>query len=61
MDTRDALEFMIAGATAVQVGTANFVDPMLWQGMIDGIADYLRRHGLERVTDLIGSVQMGKD
>ena len=61
MDARDALEFMIAGATAVQVGTANFVDPMLWPSMIDGIADYLQRHGLEHVTDLIGSVQMGKD
>jgi len=61
MDARDALEFMIAGATAVQVGTANFVDPMLWQRMIDGIADYLQRHGLERATDLIGSVQMDKD
>ena len=61
MDARDALEFMIAGATAVQVGTANFVDPTLWQSMIDGIAGYLQRHGLERATDLIGSVQMGKD
>src|SRR5678816_2661425 len=48
MDARDALEFMIAGATAVQVGTANFVDPMLWQRMIDGIANYLQRHGLEK-------------
>src|SRR3954465_11856075 len=59
MDARDALEFMIAGATAVQVGTANFVDPLLWQGMIDGIAGYLRRHGIERALDLVGSVDMG--
>ena len=58
MDARDALEFMIAGATAVQVGTANFVDPLLWQGMIDGIAGYLRRHGIERAIDLVGSVDM---
>jgi dihydroorotate dehydrogenase (NAD+) catalytic subunit len=58
MDARDALEFMIAGATAVQVGTANFVDPMLWQGIIDGIADYLRRHGIVSAMDLVGSVDM---
>jgi dihydroorotate dehydrogenase (NAD+) catalytic subunit len=58
MDARDALEFMIAGATAVQVGTANFVDPLLWQGMIDGIAGYLRRHRIERAMDLVGSVDM---
>src|SRR6187455_2559804 len=55
MDARDAIEFMIAGATAVQVGTANFVDPLLWQGMIDGIAGYLRRHGIEHAMDLVGS------
>ena len=59
MDARYALEFMIAGAAAVQVGTANFVDPLLWQGMIDGIAGYLRRHGIERAIDLVGSVDMG--
>ena len=47
MDARDALEFMIAGATAVQVGTANFVDPLLWQRMIDGIGEYLCRHTID--------------
>ena len=36
-DARDALEFMIAGATAVQVGTANFVDPLIWPKLLDGI------------------------
>src|SRR5690606_18613643 len=40
----DALEFIIAGADAVQVGTANFVDPFLWQGLVDGINAYLDRH-----------------
>ena len=58
MDARDALEFMIAGATAVQVGTANFVDPLLWQRMIDGISDYLRRHDIESAMALVGSVDM---
>src|SRR6185436_5289747 len=38
-DARDAIEFMIAGATAVQVGTANFVDPLIWPKLLDGIED----------------------
>src|SRR5687767_9035677 len=53
----DALEFLIAGATAVQVGTANFVDPFIWPKLLDGITAYLQRHRLARVTDLIGAVQ----
>src|SRR5207237_1638381 len=40
----DALEFIIAGATAVQVGTANFVDPFIWSKLTDGIGDYMTRH-----------------
>ncbi len=58
MDARDALEFLIAGATAVQVGTANFVDPFVWSKVIDGIADYLKRHGIARASDLVGTVDM---
>jgi dihydroorotate dehydrogenase (NAD+) catalytic subunit len=53
---RDALEFIIAGATAVQVGTANFVDPFIWSKLLDGITDYLRRHQVGRVSDLVGSI-----
>jgi dihydroorotate dehydrogenase (NAD+) catalytic subunit len=60
MDARDALEFIVAGATAVQVGTANFVEPLLWQTMIDGIADYMRRHNIEHVADLVGTVDMNR-
>jgi dihydroorotate dehydrogenase (NAD+) catalytic subunit len=52
----DALEFMIAGATAVQIGTANFVDPFIWSKLLRGIEDYLQRHGLSRVADLIGTL-----
>jgi dihydroorotate dehydrogenase (NAD+) catalytic subunit len=52
----DALEFMIAGATAVQVGTANFVDPFIWSKLLDGMRDYLQRHGIARVADLVGTV-----
>src|SRR5713226_1050321 len=55
-DARDALEFMIAGASAVQVGTANFVDPFIWPKLLDGISHYLRRHHFERVTDIVGTV-----
>jgi dihydroorotate dehydrogenase (NAD+) catalytic subunit len=56
----DALEFMIAGATAVQVGTANFVDPFIWPKLIAGITSYLDRHGLARAADLVGTVQTKK-
>ncbi len=52
----DALEFIIAGATAVQVGTANFVDPFIWSKLTAGIEDYMRRHNVRRIIDLVGSV-----
>ncbi len=54
----DALEFIIAGASAVQVGTANFVDPFIWTRLVDGIDAYLTRHRLARVADLVGSMQV---
>jgi dihydroorotate dehydrogenase (NAD+) catalytic subunit len=57
---RDALEFLIAGATAVQVGTANFVDPFIWPKLLTGIQDYLTRHGIERVPDLVGTLERGR-
>jgi dihydroorotate dehydrogenase (NAD+) catalytic subunit len=56
----DALEFIIAGATAVQVGTANFVDPFIWNKLTDGLRGYMQRHGIERVTDLVGSIDVTK-
>jgi len=58
MDARDALEFMIAGANAVQIGTANFVDPFIWTKVLDGICQYGARHNIERLGDLVGSVDM---
>src|SRR5579862_1383875 len=54
----DAIEFIIAGATAIQVGTANFVDPFIWPKLIAGIDAYLDRHHFARVQDLIGRVEM---
>jgi len=55
-DARDALEFMIAGATAVQVGTANFVDPFIWSKLLDGMREYMERHNLARISDLVGTI-----
>jgi dihydroorotate dehydrogenase (NAD+) catalytic subunit len=55
---RDALEFMIAGATAVQVGTANFVDPFIWSKLLDGMREYMGRHNIERISDLVGTIDL---
>jgi dihydroorotate dehydrogenase (NAD+) catalytic subunit len=52
----DVLEFMIAGADAVQVGTANFVDPFIWGSLLDGLRDYMTRHEVWRLGDLVGSL-----
>jgi dihydroorotate dehydrogenase (NAD+) catalytic subunit len=52
----DALEFIIAGATAVQVGTANFVDPFIWTKLTTGIRDYMTRHQIARLADLVGTI-----
>jgi dihydroorotate dehydrogenase (NAD+) catalytic subunit len=55
-EARDALEFIIAGASAVQVGTANFVDPFVWPKLLAGIEGYMDRHAVERVGDLVGTL-----
>jgi dihydroorotate dehydrogenase (NAD+) catalytic subunit len=52
----DVLEFMLAGAAAVQVGTANFVDPFIWSKLVDGIEEYMQRHRMTRLADLVGSI-----
>ena len=53
----DALEFLIAGASAVAVGTATFTDPGTAEAVVEGIEDYLRRHGLEDLQSLIGTLR----
>lgn len=53
----DAIEFLLAGATAVQIGTANFIDPAITMKVIDGIEKYLARHGFASVTDIIGALE----
>ena len=55
---RDALEFLIAGAAAVQVGTANFEDPGLWPKLRAGLTDYLERHGHASVREVVGTVDL---
>ena len=54
----DAIEFMIAGASAIGVGTALFYDPLVCPKINDGIADYLGRHGMQSVGDLTGSLEL---
>lgn len=56
MSGRDALEFILAGATAIQVGTANFINPRITIEIIDYIEDYCARHGVTDIKDLIGAV-----
>ncbi|MGX8690939.1 MAG: dihydroorotate dehydrogenase [Bacteroidaceae bacterium] len=53
----DAIEFLLAGASAVQIGTANFIDPSISEKVIDGIAEYLQRHGFNSVQDIIGALE----
>ena len=54
----DAVAFLLCGATAVQVGTANYVNPRAGLEVRDGIEAYCRRHGISRVTDLIGALEV---
>lgn len=56
MNATDAIEFMLAGATTVQVGTANFIDPAATMKIIHGIEDYMIRHNINDVNDLIGGM-----
>jgi len=57
-NTEDALEFLIAGASAVQVGTANFYDPGASIKIVDGLSEYCERNGLGSITELTGTVRL---
>jgi dihydroorotate dehydrogenase (NAD+) catalytic subunit len=57
----DAVEFLIAGATAVGIGTALFYDPFVCKKVNEGIAEYLRENGLESVAALVGTLRTGKE
>ena len=58
MDWKDAVEFMLAGATAIQIGTANFIDPAVTIKVEDGINNYLERHGCKSVKEIIGALEV---
>ena len=52
----DAIEFLLAGASAIQIGTANFIDPTITIKVIDGINDYLDQNGFKSVKEIIGLI-----
>lgn len=56
MDGRDAIEFMLAGATAVEIGTANFIDPAVTMKVIDFMEEYCTRHGINDINEIIGRI-----
>jgi dihydroorotate dehydrogenase (NAD+) catalytic subunit len=57
MTAEDALEFFIAGASAVQVGTANFINPHVTTDIIDGIEKFLVDRNIDKISDLIGTLE----
>lgn len=58
MNAADAIEFILAGSTAIQVGTANFIDPAASIKILDGIEEYLERHDISSVSELIGALKI---
>jgi dihydroorotate dehydrogenase (NAD+) catalytic subunit len=59
MNATDAIEFILAGSSAIQVGTANFIDPFVSLKIVDGIEQYLVRHKISSLRELIGGLQTG--
>ncbi len=57
MNAGDAIEFLMAGATAIEIGTANFIDPTVTVKVVDGISAWLDRHGVNDVNDIIGCIE----
>lgn len=58
MNWKDAVEFLLAGASAIQIGTANFIDPAVTVKVAAGINDYLDRHGFASVKDIVGALEV---
>ena len=56
MTAADAIEMLLAGATAVSVGTANFVDPHTSEKIVEGIEAYMMKYGVEDINELVGAV-----
>ena len=57
MNATDALEFLMAGATAIEIGTANFIDPTVTVKVVEGIGEWLDRHGIADVNEIIGALE----
>ena len=53
----DAIEFLLAGASAVSVGTANFYHPNITEEVVDGIRAYMEKNGFDKVSDMVGIVK----
>jgi dihydroorotate dehydrogenase (NAD+) catalytic subunit len=58
MNANDAIEFFLAGASAIEIGTANFIDPSVTMKVVDGIEDYMKRHKLESLNQIIGQLEL---
>jgi dihydroorotate dehydrogenase (NAD+) catalytic subunit len=58
MNAKDAIEFILAGATAIQIGTANFIDPQVSVKIVEGIKEYMVRHQVSDINDLIGAINL---
>jgi len=56
MNSTDVLEFIIAGSSAVQIGTANFIDPFIWPKLLKGIREYAHRKDINHLSELVGSI-----
>ena len=57
MNAADAIEFLLAGASAIQIGTANFIDPAVTVKFVQGIDEYLEKHGCKSVNEIIGALE----
>ena len=58
MNAQDAIEFLLAGASAIEIGTANFIDPAVTVKVAQGINDYLERHGCKSVSEIVGALEV---
>ncbi len=57
MNSKDAIEFILAGASAIQIGTANFIDPQISEKIVHGVSSYMSRHKIQNIRDLIGALK----
>jgi dihydroorotate dehydrogenase (NAD+) catalytic subunit len=53
----DAIEFILAGSSAIQIGTYNFINPCVSEEVVDGILDYMDRHNIDAISDLVGKLE----